>query len=76
MNCESWRIFCHQFLHANADLTPHVLMAGKPVEAVEGVAFKSKAGHVENEPWIMSPTSRRKPCAEPAASIVIILLTI
>ena len=73
------RILAH-FLSAipreNAELTPHVFMAGKPVEAVEGLAFKSKAGHVENEPWIMSPTSRRKPCAEPAASIVIILLRI
>jgi hypothetical protein len=60
----------------NADLTPHVLMAGKPVEAVEGLVSESKGGHVENEPWIMSPTSRRKPCAEPAASNVIILVTI
>ena len=35
--------------HANAQLTPYVLMAGKPVEAMERLPVEGKSGHVENE---------------------------
>jgi hypothetical protein len=42
-------------------------MAGKPVEALKRLAFERETGHVENEPWIMSATPRRKPPAKAAA---------
>jgi len=74
---------------ANA-LTPYVLLAGKPVEAMERLAVEGKSGHVENDPAssaklaaprarfarIVSTPRRRKPPSEPAAWIGIIFLTI
>ena len=60
---------------ANA-LTPCVLMAGKPVEAIQRLAVEGKSGNVENEPRIVSTPPGRKPPAEPAAWIGIIFLTL
>ena len=59
--CESWRFFCRRSSRANAELTPYALMARKPVEAVERLALKGKAGDVKNESRIMSLMPWRKP---------------
>jgi len=51
-------------------------MIGKSVEARERLAVEGKSGHVENEPRIVSTPPGRKPPAEPAAWVGIIILTI
>jgi len=93
-NCSAKIANLGAFFGANpardAQLTPYVVMAGKPVEAREGLAVEGKSGNVENDPAssaklaaprarfarIVSTPPRRKPPSEPAAWIGIIFLTI
>jgi hypothetical protein len=65
---QNFRILAHFLspVSASAELTPNTFMAGKPGEAVKRLTFEREIGHVENEPWIMSATPRRKPSAEAA----------